>query len=281
MADPFRPGVTPRQVEEARRDQLRAVGKATGIVGGITAANYFLNAPGGPIVQKPLQIGLTGVEVKKTDAGRAAVRIPRATFLVALAPTPLGYVPAEYYGLPPDVYKQKLGRKIGSKPPFFEATEARKSVFRATELADDLGHTIMGTPKSSYIIPPGELKIPAGPIRISAADLAWLQSLPPGVSQTQVLIPLLEKRQSDFVFQAPKQPTQPLDEFFPDRPSVRLVPPVAPRVTAILDEFSDNLISLPGSTQPETFVPTNQAGVNNQAAATGIRKELVTERADP
>lgn len=281
MADPFGPVITQQQVDQANRDKIEAVAKAVGIVGGLTYLNYRLNAPGGKMVQKPLQIGITGVDVKPTEAGRATVTIPLMSKVFAFAPTPLGYVPAEFYGLAPDTYKQNLPRQIGSKPPFFVATDARKEVFAAKQLADQIGRRAQGHPPdlSHHIIKvPG---IPAGTIPVSIGEVQWLASLPPGVSSAQDLVPELLRRQGDLVgANGSRKPLLASDVFSGAPPGLPLY--VVSRVQrggALIEALAE--AGFDGSTQPELFEPTNQAGINNQAAATGLLKLLVTERADP
>lgn len=258
-------------MEQAQKDKLEALGLASAVTGGITLFNYRFNAPGGPLVQKPLQTLLTGVSVTPQPTGRAAVKLPKVSILAAALPSPVGYVPAEFYGLPPDFYVRELGRPIGSKPLGFEATEARKTVYNATVEANRILTKLTGVPNGipSQYDPRAGYTLPPGPLRISAAEVDFLKSLPPAFTVVQRYVPLIDQRQAE---QAAKT-TQPQKQII----SVSPVPGGFSVVRAtILNGVIDS-----ASIQTEFITAVNQHAIDNELAAQGLRRELVSERADP
>lgn len=218
MADgPTDPGrLTPKTVETAQSDKLEAFAKALVLVGGATGLNYRLNAPGGPLVQAPLKFGLTGIEAKPSPTGRASLSFPKASFLSAFLPAPVGYVPAEAYNLHPEFFIQSFGRPIGSKPFGFEATQERKDVFAARQLANAIAARALGVPTGdeSTLRRTG-FKIPPGPINITRSELAFLQSLPPGVAEGQNILPAFAGRFGDIRPSNNGPQTVTLNEFGP------------------------------------------------------------------
>lgn len=265
--DPFqRPAITPEDVRQARVDQLSTFGFAAGTVAGITAANYRFNAPFGPLVQKPLQVLVTGVKAVPTAAGRAALSFPKASIVSALAPTPVGYVPGEFYGLHPSVVRRTLGFGAGKKPIVFEASEARVRVFEAKQEAERIAARVLNTEvvfgqASGFPL----FTLPRGQLNITDSELLFLESLPEGTSNAQKLLPDLRARRSDFV----------IDQ----RSELDL--PAGGASVAIPGVFVPAAEVPNGSLQPENIKPVNAKALANQAAAEGIRKALVQERADP
>jgi hypothetical protein len=292
MADPFLPMLTPQTVGTAQTDKLQAFGTATAVVAGVTAVNYLFNAPGGSFVQLPLKTLLTGVSVKPTDAGRASVMFPKASVIAALLPSPVGYVPPEYYGLHPEFWQQSIGRPIGSKPLGFTVDQERKDVFAAQQAVDALAAKAFGnsTGPSQYS-PRGHL-IPAGPINVTLAELAYLQSLPPGVASVQpLLLQQLESRRADL---RPNRVVPPMTTFpeFAAVPGTLSPLPAVPAGTAMValrgaqgqileDEFGNPILVPTGSAPPLTVHQVDDVGARNGRGAKGINRELVHERADP
>lgn len=239
--DPFStPVPTRHQVVQAKKDQAVAFLTAVSAVGLVATINRALNAPGGKLVQK-LGPGLfTGLEQAPSATGRATTTVSKFAPFGALLPTPLGYVPPEFYGLHPEVVMRTVGRPIGSKPLGFEATEARKVVFEARKKADEIGARALGLDfRATPAFGPERFQIPPGRIPITRAEAEFLAALPPGVSEASKLVPQLIERASDL------QP------------------------------------DAPGSTQPASVQPVTDAAIRNMLAALGLRRELVSERADP
>jgi len=265
--DPFqRPAITHRDVEQARLDQIVSTGKAVGTTLGLTGLNYRLNAPGGPVVQKPLQMVFTGVKAVPTEAGRAALSFPKLSVVTALLPGPIGYVPAEWYGLHPSVVRRSLGFSAGNKPVYFEATEARVKVFHAQLEAERIAARALNTnvvfgQASGFPL----FKLPAGRLNITPEELAYLESLPPGVTNAQRLIPDLQARRGDFLpSELPAVAANPPSQLFFGR----------------FDQLL-NTLGASASIQPEGIRPVNAAALRNEEVAEGIRQVLVSERADP
>lgn len=241
--DPLKaPGVTQQTVDKAQADKIEASLKAVGIVTGVTLVNRKLNAPGGPLIQKPLQIGLTGIHVEKQPKAPAKVSIPRGSIFAAFLPAPIGYVPAEFYGLHPEFVKRSFGTPIGSKPLGFDATPERIAVYEARLKADAIGLRAIKMDEYRTYDPNTPLyTIPKGPIDVTLAELAFLQKLPPGVSRAQHLIPELSRRFADLK-RVPGDtggpPAPLLDEFSP--PSSPALPPQGPQRATTQEPVNQN-----------------------------------------
>ena len=285
------PPVTQQTADKAQRDKLKATGTAVATTVGVTAANYRFNAPGGKIVQVPLKVAVTGINVKPTDTGRASVAVPKASIVLAFLPQPVGYIPAEQYGLRPDFWKDALGFPAGSKPYFFEPTEDRVKVFQVQQVVEQLAAQAYKQTGGPSQYSPGGLAIPPGPINLSLSDLAFLQSLPPNFSnKATILLQQLQGRENDLrrTIPAGQGPV------FIDLPGKGRVP--------IADTFTPSAIqnALPIGTplvfynaagaviptptgQPDQFgtQPVNDNGLRNEANRQGIDRELIHERADP
>lgn len=259
------PVVTRDDVVKARNDQLATLGATVAVAAGLTAANYRLNAPGGFKVQFPLK-ALTGVNATPTASGRAAIRLPLVGVIAGLAPAPLGFVPGEQLGLHPAVVRRTLGFSAGKKPVVFEPSSERIKVFEAKIEAERIAGRVLNQPVI-FGLSGGfpNFKIPAGPLNITDAELTFLESLPPDITNAQKLIPGLRARRSDFRI-------DPLSE---------LDLPAGASPVAIPEPFPLAATVPSASIQPEHIQPVNAAALANQAAAEGIRAALVHERADP
>lgn len=267
------PVITGRDVVKARRDQIETVAIAVGSVAGITAVNYRFNAPFGPLVQKPLQFTITGVEAKPTPSGRASIRLPTPSIFAAFLPGPVGYVPGEWLGLHPAIVRRTLGVGAGKKPLIFEPSDERKRVFDATITAERIAANALGTEVIFGRASGHPFRaIPPGRINVTEEELQFLESLPPGLTPAQRLIPELQARRGEltpsgvlagklferFAFAGGTNP-QPVPT-----PPMLASGPVPP-----------------GSMQPEHAKPVNAKALANEAAAEGIRRALVSERFDP
>ena len=267
------PKVTGRDAAQAQHDQLQTLALAAGSVAGITILNRRFNAPGGPLVQKPLQFLVTGLEVKPTASGRASVRLPTPSIFAAFLPAPVGYTPPEYLGLHPAVVRRTLGFGAGKKPIVFEPSEERKRVFDAVITAERIAARALRTEVIFGRASGHPFRtIPPGPIDVSESELAFLESLPPGLTPAQRLIPELQARRAELTPQNLLAST--LFERVLYAGAAR-VPP-APALAFVV-----GIGARSASIQPAHVQPVNAKALANQAAAEGIRQALVHERADP
>ena len=260
---------TPQTIQKARADQLEATASAFGVTGGITGLNYVFNAPGPPTLQKLGKVVLTGIDVKPTDTGRASVKIPKVTFLAALLPQPIGYVPAEVYGLAPDTYVRNLGFKVGQKPPFFSASPARLEVYEARQEAQRIGRKAF-----SVTIPPqpGEQQperraLPSGTIDITEGEFQFLKAIPQGLLPNPAIVSALEARRGDF------------------RDAPRAAPgssaPVGAAAPGLPAELGRLLALASGATTPVGAAPTSAAGVDGAGNRDRNQRAAHIELRDP
>jgi hypothetical protein len=265
--DPIqRPVITRQDVQQARVDQLSTMAAAVGSTLGITAANYRFNAPFGPVVQKPLQMLVTGVKATPTETGRAALSFPKASIFAAAMPAPIGYVPPEWYGLHPAVVRRTLGFGAGKKPIIFEPSDERKRVFEAKLEAERIAGRVLDQPVIFGLSGGFPFhKLPAGQLNITDEELAFLESLPPDITNAQKLIPGLRARRSDF------RVDPYYDDVLPAGGASVAIPPVLvlPAEVPI------------ASIQTEHIKPIAAAALANQAAAEGIRRGRGHARAAP
>lgn len=274
------PVITKQQTDKAHQDRVDAALHAGGLVAFSTLANRRLNAPGGPIVQVPLRNVVTGLHATPQPSGRAKITLTKGGGVLAFLPAPVGYVPPEFFNLHPEFWKQSVGRPPFGKTFGFDASKERIAVFKARQDANAIGARLLGIPSGDEsLFRATGMKLPPGPVRIFPGELAFLQSLPAGTSPAQFLIPQLEDRlkaQGQF---APHIDTTTLDEF--GGSGDQGPRPVLPIIGT--DAEGDPIFgdAPMGSTQPELVQPVNGKAIAIQASATGIRKQLVTERADP
>lgn len=259
------PVVTPNDADTALSEQLTRFGAALGTAAAVTAANYRLNAPGGFKVQFPLK-AFTGLNATPTSSGRAAIRLPLTGVAGALLPQPVGFVPPEWLGLHPSVVRRTLGFDAGKKPIVFEASAERVRVYEATREAEQIAARVLNTEvvlgrASGFPL----FTLPRGQLNITDAELAFLQSLPPGTSNAQKLIPDLLARRGDFAID----------------PQSTLSLPAGSGLASAPEPFVPQAAVPSASIQPERIQPVSAAALANQAAAEGIRQVLVHERADP
>lgn len=252
MADPRLPTIQPNDLRDARIERIKAAAVAFGLVGGVTALNYRFNAPGGPVVQKPLQIGLTGIKVAPTPAGRASVKVPLVAVAAGLLPQPVGYVPAEFYGLHPEVVKNTLGFRAGQKPPILSAGPARLKEHDAREAVKGIIERVGAVPVRDTVGRVTAYEIPDGPLNITREEFNFLAALPRGFDGRSVLIV------RELEGQAPR---------FKDFPADYLAASSAPAAD--------------GTFKPLDVKGASQLAIASGDGADGIRRELVTERADP
>lgn len=269
------PVITQGQVDRGKNDQLQSFAGAVGLVGLISAVNYRFNAPGGSKVQKGIQIVFTGVEAKPTASGRAALRFPLASVFAAALPSPIGYVPGEWYGLHPAVVRRTLGFGAGKKPIIFEPSADRIAVFQAQDAANQIERRLLSSGNVEANPFSGKItRLLPGRVAITPEELAFLEALPPGVASVQEILPELRQRQADFLPATTLPQATPLDTA-PRVPSHPLITPLGSRL------FHLSRSVAMGSMQPERIKPVNAKALANEAAAEGIRKALVKERADP
>lgn len=270
------PPVKAGDVEKATDDRRSNFVEALGIVGGTTAANRRLNAPGGKVTQFLLQTALTGVKATPDPSGRAKLSFPKASFLGAFAPAPVGYVPPEFYDLHPEFWKRSMApMKPGSKPPFFSASEERIRVFEARQALDAIARRVApGSVRDAsggadrYAIPPGR-------IFVTPAELAWLQSLPAGLSPAQAIVPQLEARRADLIGGANNGSDSLRDRILAFNKDAS----PANRIRLVRGPFAGHVAT--GSTLPELFDPVDDLGIAVMLFAEGINKMLVANRVDP
>ena len=265
--DPIqRPVITGKDVKQAATDQFTTAATAMTTTAGVSAINWRLNAPGGRVVQTPLQVAITGVKATPTDLGRAKLSFPKASIFGALAPAPVGYVPPEWYGLHPSVVRRTLGFGAGKKPIVFEASQSRVKTYEAKLEAERIAARVLKT-EVVFGLASGfpNFTIPKGQLSITEDELAFLESLPPGITNAQKLIPELRARRSDFLID----------------PRSELDLPAGLASVAIPVAFAPAAVVPSASIQPEHITPINAAALANMAAAEGLRAALVSERADP
>jgi len=265
--DPLKqPVITQHDVSKARRDQLQTIGLAAGTTLSISALNYRFNAPFGSAVQKFVQVTVTGVKATPTEAGRAALSFPKLSVATGLLPGPVGYVPGEFYGLHPSVVRRTLGFGAGNKPIVFEATPERVKVYEAKIGAERIAARVLNTEvvfgqASGFPF----FKLPPGRLNITPEEFAYLESLPPGITNAQKLIPALRERRGDFLpSELPPVVVNPPSQLFLGRFD-QLLDALAPSVSIL----------------PEHIQPVSAVALRNMEAAEGIRAALVHERADP
>jgi hypothetical protein len=208
--------------------------------------------------------------------------VPKATVVGALLPAPVGYVPAEFYGQHPDAVLQMLGIRVGSKPPILNAGPARIKVFEAKQAAEAIAERVR---KDPILTQGGRVigyRVAPGPVPITQAEFEFLRDLPDDVTSAAFLADALAGRERDFTGGAQVVAQQGTGAVVPS--SFLLAPaglkPAAP-VTA--GSPLDPLRKYPSSAsiQPEAIQPVNDAAIRNQDGAKGIRRQLVSERADP
>ena len=290
--DPFsvKP-VTAQDVAQAQQDKLDALATATGVVSAVVGFQYLFNAPGGQAGRFALKTGLTGISATPTETGRAKIGVPKTSLLAALLPSPVGYVPPEVYGLPPDLYIKDLGRPIGSKPLGFSPTETRQRVYAARVEADAIGAHILGTTPGE----PSQFRAtgfvpPPGPIHVTAAELDFLRSLPPGVSDAQLILPNLVGREGDLpvpvvVYQSPIYINTPRTGLYGLVNSSEIL--AASRTATpsnpitFYDALGNQVATVTGVVSMLELQQINDAGARNGRSKIGLQAELVHERADP
>lgn len=267
--------ITTQDVKQAELDKLGSFAAAAGVVAGITALNYRFNAPLGRFVQKGVQLGFTGIEAKPTASGRAAVRVPTPSLFAFALPTPVGFVPGEFYGLHPAVVRRTLGIGAGKKPPIFEPSDERKRVFDATIEAERIAGRVLNKPvlfgRASgfpfFTLPPGKLNI-------TPEEFQFLESLPPGLTNAQRLLPELAQRRTDFI----------LTGGAPTSGHRFETGGVGPRGILHIEGADTGITRaavIPASVQAAAVRATNAKAIAAAAMAIGVRKQLVAERADP
>jgi len=252
VADPRLPTIEPNDLRDARIERIKVVAVAFGVVGGVTGLNYRFNAPGGTLPQKVIQVGLTGIKVEPTAAGRASVKVPILAVAAGLLPSPVGYVPAEFYGQHPELVKNTLGFRAGQKPPILSVGPARLKEHDAREAVKGIIERVGAVPIRDTVGRVTAYEIPEGPLNITREEFNYLASLPKGFDGRSVLIV------RELEGQAPR---------FKDTPSSYLAASSAPAAD--------------GGFKPLDVEGASQQAIASGESAEGIRHELVTERADP
>lgn len=269
------PVVTQQDVHSAQREQIVATLKAATTTLGLTAFNYRFNAPGGPVIQKPVQAIFTGVEAKPTPTGRAAVRFPLLSLPAAFLPAPVGYVPPEFYGLHPDVVFHTAGLHLGRKPIDFTASDTRVRVFEARRIGNEIEKRLLtsGLVTLHRVSSLHGATINPGRVPITPEEFAFLKSLPPGVAEVQTLIPALEARQGDFLPPPRLLTAADLGAPVPTTGSV-----FGTRFPVLIDS---SRALLTGSVQPERHRSTNWKEIANDGARSGVEKLVANHGQDP
>lgn len=200
MGEPNYPRVTAADVKAAKDDRAHQVLTSLGVGAAAVTVHSALNAPFG-FVGRFVVKGASGLTVTKSPGpfGAGRVSLPKTGIPLLFAPEPVGFVPAEFYGLHPNFVKNVLGFRVGSKPPFLNADESRVKTFEAREVADAIGARAVGVPNDSGFIRRAGFKVPPGPIGITRFEFEYLKSLPPDVSDAQALVPQLEARVDDLI----------------------------------------------------------------------------------
>ena len=274
--DPFGtppPAVTQAEVKQGKRDQENAILKAATIGAGFVAINSAANAAGGKVVQRGISTLFTGpIHMKPGPHGVPSWKVTPTSVVIAFAPLPVGFVPPEAYGLSPDFYSRNFGvprsTTFGTQP-----TDTRLKVHEARAYAgllNDNFRRLLGDRSANLNTQFNKHYPPQAPTR---EQIDFLRALPPGFSDAQKLLPALEQRYPDLFAVAPVTQTP-----IPQGPLDTAPNTSTSSQTGEADYGGD---VLPGSTQPQNFHPTNRKGIENEAAAEGIRRDLVTERFDP
>jgi len=181
MGDANYPTITDAQLKEASRARERQFFVAVFLAGGTATAYHALEAPGGRI-GRFVQKGYSGIDIHPVKGGMPTVSIGKSFFITGLLPSPVGYVPAEYYGLHPDFVQNAAGFHVGKHLPFVSADQSRIREFEVKQRAEAIvNYAAPGG--SDYIkFGPNQSRYAPGPVKITKYELDYLRSLPAGLS---------------------------------------------------------------------------------------------------
>lgn len=182
MGDNY-PRITPNEMSAAKKEIAFSTGAAVVEAVGVGVGYYKLGAPLGALGNF-IQKGFTGHDIKPAvpPATKPTVSFPRLSIPGLLAPQPVGLVPPEAYGLPPKFWRISLGFPIGNRPKFLFNTEARDKVYDAKIAGERIVERTVGPMTQYTTYGPNRSPIVPGTYRLSDYELAYLRSLPSGVS---------------------------------------------------------------------------------------------------
>jgi len=291
MADP--PVTSKEFLDKYSKDTIRATWTATGIFTGIAYGSGVLIRPFAPATAgKVASLGSSTHLPPPTQFKGAAFPRAGALTLFNALPAPGWIVPPEVFGLKPGYLIEpgefgpdatKLLHLAGLEP-----TQERADQFRAMQ-ADkiSLEHfrfvPLLDTPTliawHQKINTPDFQRDNPNTRASELSSIVYAQLLKRQVFSEQpaddferVLLSHAAPKKTPAEPHAPKQqPANPL----PLPPAVP-APTVAPTTKGIF-----GVIATSARNAPETFQPVNDNAISNVAAATGIRKQLVSERFDP
>lgn len=191
---PNYPRVSPEQLRAA--DVSRATTFVTGIAlaADVAGLYHMAGAPGGR-VGRFIQKGYSGIDVHPRPGLKPSLKIGILQLPIALLPSPVGYVPAEYYDLHPNTLENALGFHLGKHLPFVSASDVRVEVYEVRLRTREIMSQSIGRESQNYnkALTPWDLN--TKPITITRADLEYLKSLPPGVnSEIAPFLSVAEKR---------------------------------------------------------------------------------------
>ncbi len=269
MSDPAKLlPLTPQMKEKASEQRLDTLLHSGAMMLGATNALTVTAMPFPKLSHALAHYGL-GFEIKPLPRGAPTIKPTPFTKLYALPP-PLGIIPPEYYGASPTY----LGDQFPSLPksPFLatSTTPERAAVYAAEKQREQLENEVL---RFIQITKPEERLV----------YLEGIRALPAKQRQEGTVLEFQTKiLERELAFQ--KITFTPVEFISSAQAAAIPAQPIAP----VLDEFPGAGAPAPvagpvanGDFHPFLIQPISMLAIASAIAAEGIRRELVTERADP
>jgi len=264
----FAAPVLPSTVEQARADQIKAV--KFGLL--VSLAPAALVVALSPIVPVALSTGasvFSGVHFEPHGGGGVSARMTAAAAALYLLPIPAGVVPPERYGIDPSIVPHTVGTFPGQKTLGFAASEPRQASFDARERERlIIGYLRRGAEGQAL----GDIATER-----LVADLLFLRATSHQETASVNALAILERRVPERLaddrangvpLPAPVAVAQiPLPQF--------AVPQKNPAPVPV------SSVEPVGTFNPSSIRPIRLTAMAAIAAHEFLRKELLTERADP
>lgn len=190
------PHVTEADVQAAEADRIKQGIAAVALAAGSTTLYSLANAPGGFLGRKFVG-SFSPAEVRPQPGrsfGPGLLSFPKLGIPAQFLPQPVGFVPAEFYGLPPNFFQEAVGFRMGKKPPWLNPDPTRVQEYEARQVADAILKRVTYGPANQYDPRSRPWELRPGQLDLSREELDYLVSLPSSVHPGLVVVPQLEER---------------------------------------------------------------------------------------
>ena len=284
------PNISPFLPKPNELDEAAAAAKKLALFSAATAAAFYA-APYYPQTVGAITEFLTGLQIK---ANRGVVIKP--SFGAMAAPQPIGLVPPRMYGLPPEMGHPVFYARIFG---YYGGREEGLKEFNQRVTADQQRELELYAANARRF---SDAVIQQRVDELRAQPFTGLRRTPTALTDIEQAAILIAEQNARAIFRGeqpppyvPATPSPTVEETAANEEKMALIgaaglvtaasflrilsgPPV-PVSSGQTDPFAPGVPS--ASIQPESITPTNDAAIRNQDGARGIRRELVSERADP